>query len=134
MRQHWIILTLCAVSTLGGCASVTQVKAGQHDRFRNALVESCRSIQNADFQAARGHLRQADSLAQNRQQAAKVDDLKMICSGAEALNAGEPRQAARAWLAVQNASLKNQLVVLADEEGINLVALAADHTQEEVRP
>ena len=126
MLHHWIVLTLCAAGTLCGCASVTQVEAGRHDRFRNALVESCRSIKASDFQAARGHLRQASTLANGHEQTAKVTDLRLVCNGAEALNAGRPREAASSWLAIQDRSLKNQLVGLAHEEGIDLMMLASN--------
>jgi hypothetical protein len=125
MFQQWIVLTMGAAGMLGGCASITQVEAGRHDRFRNALVESCRSIKTSDFPAARGHLLQAGSLARGDEQIAKVTDLKLICVGAEAMNSGRPVQAADSWLAIQNPSLKNQLVGLAHEEGIDLIVLAA---------
>ena len=135
MLHHWIVLTLCAASTLCGCASVTQVEAGRHDRFRNALVESCRSIKAGDFQAARGHLRQASSLARGNEQSAKIADLELVCQGAEALHAGRPGEAAASWLAIQDIQLKNQLIELAREEGINLMVLASNrHSDEGVNP
>jgi hypothetical protein len=135
MFQQWIVLTMGAAGILGGCASVTQVEAGRHDRFRNALVESCRSIKTSDFPAARGHLRQASSLARGDEQIAKVTDLKLVCRGAEAMNSGRPADAADSWLAIQDSSVKNQLVGLANEEGIDLVVLAtARQASEEVKP
>ncbi|MDG2423379.1 MAG: hypothetical protein P8M22_05315 [Phycisphaerales bacterium] len=122
-----LILTLaCSLSLLSGCASVTHVQAGRHDQFRNALVDSCHSIQISEFQTARRQLDQARNLAQGQQQRQKVMDLEHMLDGAKALHDGHPRKAATAWLAIRNTALRQQVVGLADAEGINLIALAED--------
>ncbi|MCH2134235.1 MAG: hypothetical protein MK116_10835 [Phycisphaerales bacterium] len=128
--MHRLLIFLAAGCLLAGCASTTHVKAGQHDQFRDALVDSCRAIQASDFAAARRHLDHANDLTGDLEQAGKVADLELVLVGAEAMNSGQPEVAARSWLAIRDRSLKQQLVALARAEGIDIVALSAASSQE----
>lgn len=115
-----------------GCTSTTQVQAGRHDQFRNALVDTCRLIQKSEFDQARSRLSASRSLAMDSQQRAKVDDLERMISGAEAMHSGIPSSAADSWLAIDNVDLKQQVVDLNMSRGIDLNAMASDedHVQE----
>ncbi|MEE2907874.1 MAG: hypothetical protein VX527_08585 [Planctomycetota bacterium] len=124
MLRTWILSVACSVSLLGGCVSVTHVQAGRHDQFRNALVDSCRSIQASDFHAARDHLDDAQSLARGPEQAAKVVDLGLMLDGAESLHEGRPQEAANSWLSIRDRSLKGQVIALADAQGIDIYAIS----------
>lgn len=124
MIRTWILLAVCSVSLLGGCASVTHVQAGRHDQFRNALADSCRSIQASDFGSARDHLDTARSMARGPEQTAKVVDLGLMLDGAESLHEGRPQEAANSWLSIHDRSLKRQVIALADAQGIDIYAVS----------
>ena len=125
MKHCFTMIALASLLSLApGCASTTQVKAGAHDQFRNALVESCRAVNMGELHAAELHLSEARALATSPQHAAKVADMELVLSGAQAMNNGHPREAARAWLAIRDRSLKNQVISLAEDEGIDLFVLA----------
>ena len=127
MNRCLILLVSALLVPLGsGCATTTQIKAGAHDQFRNALVESCSAANDGDLVTAQAHLDVARGLAKNAKHAAKVDDLQRVIGGAAAMNAGRPQEAARSWLAIQDRRLRKQMVSMASQEGLDLQTLADD--------
>ncbi|MHC4990165.1 MAG: hypothetical protein ACYTGC_04220 [Planctomycetota bacterium] len=128
---------LTAVVLIGGCSSTKRVDddsalVTQDREFQQSLVLTTESINQAELESARTHLRTARSLARTQGQRRKVQSLHQLLNGAEALMAGEPVQAQEAWSQIKDPRLKQEVQQKASTIGMNQNATPVETGESEV--
>ena len=112
---------LLAPLTLAGCSSTAFTREQTRlERLDEAMRSAAADLNAADLDAAAEHLDQAERLADKDFERRKVQSLRQVVAGVEALRDGDGAGAADAWARIPSPTLRYEVQEKAAGVGIQV--------------
>ena len=107
--------------TLPGCSSTAfSREQARLENLNTSMRAAAAALNAADLAAAEQRLHEADRLARSDYEKRKVQSLRLVLAGAEALRGGSGTQAAEAWARIPNPTLRLEVQEKAAGVGIQV--------------